>query len=464
MSRFVLSLLGFGLVRLFAVATVAGPEFAVTQTAAAAASAAHSTAPTSATARRQALITQWRQRMITKGMPGVGCFVGKYPAEQWQKQSECAKLPPDKKPSHAPRPRPQDLQTGLHVTGNGNDLVAVAVGAPIKAVEGYFNPTVNFQSVMSGPQPGANSTDYYGVQINSDNFTTDSCKNAVDPSKCRGWLQFLFFATPTNVFGSLELWLMGFGPTCPGEGNVPALPGWDQLSNPKWQHSGNDCVYDAQTTPPITPTINIKSLGILRFRAQAESGGFDSMIITLPNGQIYGASLPDSLLQTSVNWWQAEFNVLGFINGERATFNSGAATVVHLEVENGTNNAPTIGTSGTTGETNNFDLVTPGCTSANPPSIAFAEVTLSGQVSTACPPQILPIPPPPPPPVNCSAQAALIRGLRKQEAQAEARLQDQELCGGPARFMCIKNVQTIGAQLSSAVTYARQHHCPVLPE
>ncbi len=157
----------------------------------------------------------------------------------------------------------------------------------------------------------------------------------------------------------------------------------------------------------------------------------------------------EEILKLSSAWNKVEFNVFGYVNAERATFNFGAAAVVRINVENGTTNAPIISNDGWTGETNTFSLVPPGCSNAgNPPSIVFEEITLACQKSLACPPVI---PAPPPPQLTACQQATeAVASDQTLLASAQARLSGPT-CSGPASFNCIRTVQADQRLLSAEI-------------
>jgi hypothetical protein len=401
----------------------------------------------------------WHQRMLALPRPTAGCFAAKYPSEKWE-ETACGSAPAlfhKRRPALTKVPgQPlvkQSAPEEQSVAGDGNDLIATVVGGPITSVEGFFDQAVDVQTVTSvlikngttSDAPGA-----YSLQINAAPFSTPAaCANAKDPSVCQGWLQFLFMNDDNGSFAGMEVWLFDFGPTCPGQGSVPQLPGMPPGLS--WSSAGNDCTFYAET--PLLSQQPITELGQLRLRADAVTGGQDSVTITLADGSISGIAISDELLNLASVWTQAEFNVLGYVNGERASFKQGAGVVVHVDVENGTANAPNISNGGFTGETNTFDLVPPGCRDGgNPPNIVFEEVTLPNQASQSCPPAAIP---PPPPQNQCTLATEGITGLQKQLAAAQAQLTGPT-CEGPARFDCEKRAQMDQSELTAAIIHKNQ--------
>jgi hypothetical protein len=399
----------------------------------------------------------WHRKMATVAKPTSGCFTATFPSEEW-KETQCTTAPkmPHRRPppltkrvSPTPPAEAHAEPPGLAVAGNGNDLVAVAVGGPISAAEGYFNQTMDIQTVAD-VSPNQSVTGAYALQINVDPFSTPAaCAHAQNPQSCLGWLQYLFMNDNNGSLALMEVWLFNFGPTCPGQGSVPQLPGVP--AGTLWYSTGNDCVFDSPTTP-LLAVQPISSIGQLRMRAEARAGGQDSVTITFPDGSIHGVAIPDAILNLSAVWKQVEFNVFGYVNAQRAIFNSGAALVTNIGVENGTTNAPTIINTGFTGETNNFNLVSPGCSEAGvTPGIAFEEITVPYQESLACPPKI-PVPPPVTQATLCKEATAAVAAAQTMLTNAQARL-NTPACAGAARFLCIKTIATDQTLLSGAIAH-----------
>jgi len=408
----------------------------------------------------------WRQRMLALSRPTVGCFTAKYPSEKWE-VTPCGTAPAlfhKGRPDQAPRqplvrPEKQHTPNEQSVAGSGNDLIATAVGGPITSVEGFFDQAVDVQAVTSvqikngvaSDAPGA-----YSLQLNTPQFSSPAaCAHAEDPSVCQGWLQFLFMNDDKGSIAGMELWLKDFGTTCPGQGSIPQLPGMPPGLS--WTPTGSDCTFYYET--PLLAPQPIAELGQLRLRAEAVTGGQDSVTITLADGSISGVAISNELLRLASVWTEAEFNVFGYVNGQRAWFNQGAAVVVHINIENGTGNAPAISNDGFTGETNTFNLVPPGCSNGgNPPNIVFEEVTLPNQASQTCPPPPIPPPPPvppPPPPSQCTIATEAITGFQKRLAAAQTQL-NGPTCTGTARFDCEKTAQADQIALTAAIAHKNQ--------
>jgi hypothetical protein len=404
----------------------------------------------------------WRARMAAQRAPIAGCFAARFPVETWT-LTQCAdppKLPHTRPlrlskwrpvgsvldvPSSAPAPTAGQAMR----EDSGGQPVAIAVGTPISAAEGSFDQTMGLQSVTSVPRSaGAPLPGYYALQLNTEWFQTPACARAQDPTNCHGWIQFLFMNDPTaGSWAEMEVFLLGYGPSCPGKDNIPQLPGMPPGIT--WDSNGADCSFFTQTTR-LLPKQSVWALAQLRLRGEATAGGQDSVTITLPDGRIEGVGISDDLLKLSAAWHEVEFNVFGAVNSLQTQFNPGAALVVHVNVENGTSNPPMIGTGGYTGESNNFNILELGCPSGGPPpSLVFEEFTLSSQRSLTCPPKI-PAPPPPPTLTPCQVATKDVANDQGILAKAQAR-QSQSICKGPASVNCAKAVQSAQLALNAAI-------------
>jgi hypothetical protein len=397
---------------------------------------------------------EWRKRILAIPRPPVGCFTVKYPSEKWE-VTPCGTSHDlfhlwDRK---IPTPSPSPAGFDPAVAGIGHEFIATAVGGPITSADGFFLQAADVQTVTSVQITNGVTSDAagaYALQLNANaaTFSTPSaCANAKDPSVCQGWVQFLFMNDSKGSFASMELWLYGFGPMCPGQGSVPQLPGMP--AGQVWTATGGNCTFYAET--PLLPSIPITQLGQLRLRAEAQTGGQDSVTITLPDGSISGVAISDELLKLASVWTQAQFNVVGYVNGQRAWFNDDAAVVVQVNVENGTTNPPTISLGGISLESNDLHLVSPGCPNrGDPPNIVFEEVSLPYQVSQSCPP-----PPIPPPPDQCALAKSAVTGLQAQFDNAQA-LVNGPTCKGSFHFDCVRTAKADQVALTAAIAHRNE--------
>ncbi len=403
----------------------------------------------------------WRRAMRLTRKPLTGCFTARFPSRIWSATS-CG--PPPAAMEHV---RPAVLTKllrersrggvkeghGLSDAGGGSgDIVALASGGPISSAEGWFDQTQGLASVSSFPPKGAPAPGAYGLQMNTAPFATPACANAKVPENCQGWIQFLFMNDANDSRALMEVWLLEFGAVCPGEGGLSPLTGMPP--NTPWMHTtAGDCVFDSVNA--LMPSQTVGALATLHLRAEALAGGSDSVSVTLPDGSIRGMAISDDVLKLSASWRAVEFNVVGYVNSQQARFNTGAALVVHLNVENGSADSVTpLYPLTYTGESNNFALVPPGCAlPGDPAGIVFEEITEASQTSLACPPTI----PPPPPPLQltCAQASQAVINAETLLANAQAKL-STAACQGPASINCHKVVQADQQQLTAAIVRKNQ--------
>jgi hypothetical protein len=419
-------------------------------------------APASSTPSRGAVPTAeqlaWHKALLAHKLPRAGCFQAMFPTEEWTVR-ECQetparvhKLPPmltSRKPmiSHA---------VGAGGTaGNGTNILANAVSGSFTSADGFFDPTVD---VLYGNSvdlmTNATSDQAYSIQINTEFFATQACANAVTSASapCRGWLQFYFLNDEARSRVIMEFWLLNFGATCPGEGTIPQVGGMP--SGGSWFHDNNNtaCGFDSPSVALPTQPINL--LGKLRLHGEVNAGGNSQVSILLSDGTVQGYAIPDTFLQPAGHWTVAEFNVQGFNNLQQLQFNQGAALIAHLNLENGTTNAPILSVGGFTGESNNLNLVFPGCASSGAPSsMTFVEFNGKYKADASCPSKIVPLPVVPLTP--CQAATRNVTIDQQALAKAQARLSDP-LCQGPPSLECHQAVAAAQQALTSAIVRKNQ--------
>jgi hypothetical protein len=275
-------------------------------------------------------------------LPKKGCFKSTYPSTAWV-EVPCA-TPPN-------RPYPPASGRVPEIVGNGNDFSAQANGGLISSATGSFDSVTG---VISESDGGTNNR--FSLQLNTNgNFSSPACSGAKVPSQCTGWQQFVY----SNGYGGfIQYWLLNYAATCPS--------GWNTYGTDCWRNGSGLVSVPEQ---PIT------NLAQLRVTGNANAGGTDSIVISAPAGEGgSNAANEDSVLGLAKGWQAAEFNVFGDCCGTQANFNGGTTIVVRTTVINGTTNAPTCTSNGTTGETNNLTLATPCSTvGGTSPAVVFKE-------------------------------------------------------------------------------------------
>ena len=307
---------------------------------------------------------QWREAMLHKETPGEGCFQAAFPAIRWV-TAACHAVT-----GHThPVPRALD-STRPQIVGNGADYALVAPGANlITQTVGSFPSVSGVTSessvgVASFGGSGTLGSNEYTLQINTNNnSSTSACSGGA--AGCTVWQQYLY-APDQLTSGSagvfIQYWLLGYGASgasCPGG----------------YTTSKTSCFKNSPSvSAPDTP---ITGLGNLQLTATAASGGNDSVIFSNGTG-LYSVTASDSVLKIGTVWTQSEFNVVGDAGGSEAVFNTGSVIAVNVASQYGSTTAPTCATgAGTTGETNNLNILP--CTATGGPTTAiqFTESLIS---------------------------------------------------------------------------------------
>jgi hypothetical protein len=281
----------------------------------------------------------WREAITQTDVPAAGCFHASYPSVEWNKV-ECVEAP---NIQFTPRTGPVS-----QTVGNGNDYAAEVSSGLIRKTVGSFTKVTGVTSETGFY--GANS---YSLQLNSNFMNTKTCDGATDPAKCLDWLQFVYSSDFTEAF--MQYWLINWNNPCP--------TGWFSYSN--------DCYTNSAAV--IVPQEAITKLKTLKLSGSAKAGGLDKLIMTVGT-EAYSVTGEDSVVYLATAWTESEFNIIGDGGGSEADFNSGSSLTVKVAVTNGTKNAPNCAShSGTTGETNNLNLVSCTGTGGTAPYIKFTE-------------------------------------------------------------------------------------------
>jgi hypothetical protein len=324
-------------------------------------------------------------RSMLQSLNGGGCFEANYPSTTWQEIPCVAAVAP---PNHAskgheiPSHTLATVSMGTETVGNGNDWVAVSpAGTLIGSATGSFPSVTGLTSetdVCVGPPPfctvGGAGHDAYGLQVNTEfPFPVTFYGKATT-----GWQQFIYSNAPSGGAVWIEYWLMGYHASylnCPDASENP--PG----ESGNWFQAGTDCVFN--TAGVATPYEPITSLSSLSLEAYANLGSNDGAQLCVSGGSCYLKSLSATVLNLYLHWHQAEFNIVGLINGSQAQFNLGTSITVlnALMDQSGNPITPSCIAGGYTGETNNLNLVAGTCSSSSA-GIVFLENNLAPQTLT----------------------------------------------------------------------------------
>ena len=307
-------------------------------------------APAAPTLLSAAQLQTWRAALALNPPPAhIGCFSAKYPSAAWT-DVPCV-TPPNcpYRPAHA-----GTSAAGPKIVGNGNDYVA-GTNNLITSATGSFAKVAGVLNEGDG-----GTANRYSLQLNTNFFYgTAACNTAANPANCQGWEQFVY----SNSAGAfIQYWLINYATTCPS--------GWNTGGKDCWKNAPGGAAYGPE---PITNLSGEQVTG-------STNGTTDTIQISGPGGTA-SASNTGTVLGLADFWNNAEFNIVGDCCGSTANFNSGVTLKVSTQVNSGTTAAPACGIAGTTGETNNTNLVAP-CTTikGSKPGISFSESNPPGSI------------------------------------------------------------------------------------
>lgn len=323
--------------------------------------------PTNAARAAQA---SWRTSIKQLSPPSAGCFHASFPSLIWHKiacgpsPSYLSATPPQASSANEQASRALGFASAPNQVGNGSDYSAQTSNITFAAVGSF--PAVNGVTSESGNY-GPND---YSLQLNTDlNANATACAN-FGYAQCQVWSQFIY---ATSIGGNgpqvfIQNWVF---PSAQDYDSAGCPAGWTDASG----GGGAQCYFNSQATN--VPAVAATQLAEVTLSGSASSNGNDTATFTVGT-DAYSASQADSTVNLSGWWSVSEFNIFGNAAGNVAQFNSGSSITVHLAVDDGTTNAPTCLSAGTTGETNNLNLGT--CTAsagstdgATKPSIEFTE-------------------------------------------------------------------------------------------
>lgn len=290
-------------------------------------------APANDDAEAQARET-WRESITRTDVPADGCFYASYPSTVWLKMA-CTEAP-----NHPFIPR---RGASNDTVGDGVDYAAGVSGLMSRSV-GSFPKVTKVTS-----ETGLLGTNDYSLQLNSNFMTTAACNGH---KGCLAWEQFVYASGYGVAF--MQYWLIDYG-TCPS--------GWSSYSPDCYKNSAAVAV----------PEEAVTALHSLKLSGKAVAAGRDTLVFTA--GTIaYSTTGKDSVVDLATAWQESEFNVIGDGDGSQAVFNTGSSIEVRIAVTDGSTTAPTcVSNAGTTGETNNLNLLSCSAAGGTTPHILFVE-------------------------------------------------------------------------------------------
>jgi hypothetical protein len=297
----------------------------------------------------EAAFESWHSMIEWVPQPENVCAVATYPELRWQ-AIPCVK-PPNTPlaPGYGSRP--------ANVGNNLDWSAAVPMSEPMNSAEGFFPQETGVKSEHDNKTGKQN---VYSLQMNTNTFNTQDCKNfgSPDPSGCQEWEQFVFrqVASPSpQAMIYIEYWLLNF--MYPWDGKTKCPSGWIESFGKLKKHLS--CFINSLATPtsfqPIAQLVNMKEFGY----AAIPSRNYDKVELGT-SSTLYSAKGDTEFPDLNENWFAAEFNVFGNCCLNRAIFvpTNGSTIVVRTQDANGTITAPTCNgpNGGFTGETNNLNL------------------------------------------------------------------------------------------------------------
>jgi hypothetical protein len=294
---------------------------------------------------------EWRAIMRHSSPTGTGCFHASYPSIVVERV-ECETGEPRAEFVRGDRTDDEAdvvgdgagvAGNGPAVVGNGHDYVAHSAGLIMETNIGLSTTGVNAVETVGSKldQNAVLGAGEYSLQLNTNmNSTTSACAGH---SGCTVWQQFIYatdYIKPGTAGLFMRYWLFNWGSSaCPS--------GWTKL--------GVDCYKNSLVARATDMAISQIDASVL-FVATVTAGGNDQ--ISLEQKADYAwITAPDSVLDISSVWTDAEFNVFGDGSGTEAYFNTGSVIGISIEVLDGAPEALTcVGSGGTTMGSNNLTL------------------------------------------------------------------------------------------------------------
>ncbi len=252
--------------------------------------------------------------------PKSGCYTSSYPGTQRQ-EVRCTTAPT--------RPYPPATGATPENVGEATGFYANVPGSLSSVVGSFYSVT----GVSSESDPSSNN---FALQLNTNTFRTALCKGQVG---CFAWQQYIYSNSgscigPTTSCVFIQYWLVNYQspcPTCPKCPTSPTTAGnsWTYFSGGHGTSPG--CYINGKAAP--VPDQTITELAALILTGSSQASAQSAVLETSAGaGTLYNAADPGDLLAIGANWTAAEFNVFGDCCQKVATFNSGSAIVVQIDL------------------------------------------------------------------------------------------------------------------------------------
>ncbi len=301
----------------------------------------------------------WQAEIAQVPAVGSGCFQASFPALVWQ-AVECVMAP---EVPFAPV-QPTSQKGAPDTVGNGVDYAAEVSGLISKATGTFTDVSSTISEKGQNGGSGAKLANVFSLQLNTEFFSgSPACAGASNPSKCLAWQQFLYTASPDEVF--MQYWLIDYDTTCPAG----------------WFTDSGDCYTNSSATLLSGKGLTAKSLATLSLSGSATSGGNDEVEL-INSGKATLATGLDSKVDLAPNWNTTEWGVFGDGGGSEAFFGKSNTLEAVTKLTATSSSAPTCISDGFTAETNNLKLAaTPTLGSESSPTMGSKQT--DGTAGTA---------------------------------------------------------------------------------
>jgi hypothetical protein len=215
------------------------------------------------------------------------------------------------------------------VIGNGADYSAEVAGKISQATGTFDHVSSNLTEKGQIGGVGAQVSNAFSLQLNTEFFSTPVCSGSAVPSKCLGWQQFVYafhYSGDTNMV-FMQYWLLYWDTTCPA--------GWNQYD------SGSNIFCYTNSPASTYGSLPAKDLGNIKFVGQASSGGNDQVTLSTTGGEASSASNNDSKLDLSAVWNTTEWGVFGDAGGGEANFGADSTLEAQTTFRATSSSAPT---------------------------------------------------------------------------------------------------------------------------
>jgi hypothetical protein len=280
---------------------------------------------------------QWHEEMANLRTPGSGCYHASYPSLQWH-ATKCLVAP------NVPLAPRLQARGGPVAIGNGADYSAQVTGKISQATGTFDNVSSNLTEKGQIGGEGAQVSNAFTLQLNSEFFSTPVCSGSGTPSKCLGWQQFVYayhYSGNTNLV-FMQYWLLYWDTKCPS--------GWSTYNTGSYTFCYTNSAGTSYGSLPA------KDLGDISFVATASAGGNDQVTLSSSLGGASSASGLDSKLKLAAVWNTTEWGAFGDAGGAEANFGADSTLEAQTAFQATSSSAPTCVVEGFTGETNNLNL------------------------------------------------------------------------------------------------------------